>query len=107
MDMQVSTDYVRQGAGGTSDAATTALDNLRNSLDSSIHVAASHHGWASSSALQRCATAWENHMLDLAKQMNSMADGLQYAARDYDNTDQQIEEAMNRLHRGVSDLGKA
>jgi uncharacterized protein YukE len=107
MDMQVSTGHVRQGAGGTSDAARTALDNLRKSLDSSIHVAGGHHGWASAAALQRCATAWENHMFDLAKQMSSMADGLQDAARDYDNTEQQIEEAMNRLRRGVSDLGKA
>ncbi|MEV4437623.1 type VII secretion target [Streptomyces sp. NPDC049577] len=105
MDINVKTDLVRQGAGGTRTAAETAVDNLRRSLDSSDTAADSDHGWASAAALKRCATAWEDHMVDLAKQMGTMADHLRTAGNAYDTTDRQGRDALSRLQHGLADFG--
>lgn len=106
MDINVKTDYVRQGAGGTRSAAETALENLRRSLDSSETAADGHHGWASAAALKQCATAWEDHMVDLAKQMNTMAQNLHSSASAYDTTDHQAKDALSRLQHGLDDFGR-
>ncbi|GAA0420561.1 type VII secretion target [Streptomyces luteireticuli] len=106
MDISIKTDYVRLGAGGTQTAAETALENLRRSLDSSETAADDHYGWASAAALKQCAIAWENHMVDLAKQMNTMGEKLHSSANDYDTTDLQAKDALNRIQHGLTDLGR-
>ncbi|MEV4744228.1 type VII secretion target [Streptomyces sp. NPDC049555] len=103
-NINVGTTYVRQGAGGTRTAAETALENLGHSLDSSDTAADGHHGWTSAAALKQCATAWENHMVDLAKQMNTMAENLHSSANAYDATDLQAKDAISRLHHALSDF---
>ncbi|MFI1180667.1 type VII secretion target [Streptomyces sp. NPDC020799] len=105
MDMDVNAHYVRQGGRGTRSAAEQALEYLRKSLDSSDTAADGHHGWASAGALKRCATAWENHMVDLAKQMNTMAENLHSSANAYDTTDKQTRDAMNRIQHSLADFG--
>ncbi|MFE2547307.1 hypothetical protein ACFXGI_01885 [Streptomyces sp. NPDC059355] len=105
MDIDIKTYYVRQSAGGASSAAEKALENLRKSLDSSDTAADAHHGWSSAAALKRCATAWEDHMVDLGKQMNAMADNLHTTANAYDTTDAQAEDAFARLRHGLADFG--
>ncbi|MGT2532736.1 hypothetical protein ACU4GG_41005 [Streptomyces nojiriensis] len=99
MDIYIKTYYVRQSAGGASSAAEKALENLRKSLDSSDTAAGGHHGWASAAALKRCATAWEDHMVDLGNQMNTMADNLH-------TTDAQARDAFARLQSGLADFGR-
>ncbi|MER7466757.1 hypothetical protein [Streptomyces sp. NPDC097981] len=47
MDIDIKTHYVRQSAGGARTVAEEALENLRQSLDSSDTAADGHHGWAS------------------------------------------------------------
>ncbi|MDT0450535.1 type VII secretion target [Streptomyces hesseae] len=106
MDINIKTDYVRQGAGGAHAAADTALDNLRRSLDSSDTAADGHHGWTSAAALKQCATAWENHMVDLAKQMTTMAENLHGSANAYDTTDLQAKDGFSRLQHGLSEFGR-
>ncbi len=106
MDIDIKTDYVRQGAGGTRSAAHEALENLRRSLDSSESAADGHHGWASAAALKLCATAWEDHMVDLAKQMSTMAENLHSSANAYDTTDHQTKDALSRLRNGLDDFGR-
>ncbi|RKT08464.1 excreted virulence factor EspC (type VII ESX diderm) [Streptomyces sp. 3211.6] len=105
MDTDIKTYYVRQSAGGARSAAEEALDNLRRSLDSSDTAADGHHGWASAAALKRCASAWEDHMVDLGRQMNTMADHLHTTARSYDTTDAQARDAFTRLQHGLADFG--
>ncbi|MFF1556061.1 type VII secretion target [Streptomyces sp. NPDC058279] len=107
MDTDINTYYVRQGAGGARTAAGAALENLRRSLDSSDTAAGGHHGWASAAALKRCATAWEDHMVDLGKQMNTMADNLHTTAHAYDTTDAQAKDAFDRLRHGLGEFGGA
>ncbi|MFI0738139.1 type VII secretion target [Streptomyces sp. NPDC021100] len=104
VDISIETGYVRQGAGGTGSAAHSALENLRRSLDSSGTAADGGHGWASATALRQCAAAWENHMVDLARQMYTMADHLHGSANAYDATDGQATEALSRLHHGLSEF---
>ncbi|GLV96863.1 hypothetical protein Slala05_04950 [Streptomyces lavendulae subsp. lavendulae] len=106
VDVDIKTYYVRQSAGGASAAAEKALENLRKSLDSSDTAAAGHHGWDSAGALKRCATAWEDHMVDLGKQMNTMADNLHTTANAYDTTDAQAQDAFARLRNGLADFGR-
>lgn len=106
VDIDIKTQYVRQSAGGTNEAAAKALENLRRSLDSSDTAADGHHGWASAAALKRCATAWEDHMVDLGKQMDTMADNLHTTANAYDTTDAQAKDAFNRLRHGLADFGR-
>ncbi|MFI8259589.1 type VII secretion target [Streptomyces sp. NPDC085665] len=106
VDMDIKTYYVRQGAGGADAAAEKALENLRKSLDSSDTAADAHHGWASAGALKRCATAWEDHMVDLGRQMNTMADNLHTTANAYDTTDAQAHDAFGRLRHGLADFGR-
>ncbi|MFF3620787.1 type VII secretion target [Streptomyces sp. NPDC002467] len=106
MDIDIKTYYVRQSAGGASAAAEKALENLRKSLGSSDTAAGGHHGWASASALKRCATAWEDHMVDLGNQMNTMADNLHTTANAYDTTDAQARDAFARLQHGLADFGR-
>ncbi|MFF1342456.1 type VII secretion target [Streptomyces sp. NPDC058290] len=106
MDIDIKTQYVRQSAGGTNEAATKALENLRRSLDSSDTAADGHHGWASAAALKRCATAWEDHMVDLGKQMDTMAGNLHTTANAYDTTDFQAKDAFSRLQHGLADFGR-
>ncbi|MER8094303.1 type VII secretion target [Streptomyces goshikiensis] len=106
MDTDIKTYYVRHSAGGASSAAEKALENLRKSLDSSDTAADGHHGWASAGALKRCATAWEDHMVDLGKQMNTMAGNLHTTAHAYDTTDAQAEDAFNRLQHSLADFGR-
>ncbi|MBZ4319897.1 type VII secretion target [Streptomyces huiliensis] len=105
MDVDITTHQVRRGGNGTRTAAETAVENLGKSLDSSEKVAGNDHGWASAGALKRCAAAWENHMVDLAKQMNTMAENLHGAANDYDATDKQARDAARRLQHGLDDFG--
>ncbi|WP_405527393.1 type VII secretion target [Streptomyces avidinii] len=107
MDVDIKAYYVRQSAGGASSAAEKALENLRKSLDSSDTAAGGHHGWASAGALKRCATAWEDHMVDLGKQMNTMADNLHTTANAYDNTDAQAKDAFARLQHGLAHFGRS
>ncbi|GAA3048881.1 hypothetical protein GCM10020000_31620 [Streptomyces olivoverticillatus] len=45
-------------------------------------------------------------MVDLAKQMNTMAENLHGSANAYDTTDHQAKEAMSRLQHGLSDFGR-
>lgn len=106
MDVDIKTHYVRQSAGGARTVAEGALDNLRKSLDSSDTAADGHRGWASAGALKRCATAWEDHMVDLGKQMNTMADNLHTTAHAYDTTNAQAEDAFARLRHGLADFGR-
>ncbi|MBB4894674.1 hypothetical protein FHS39_003732 [Streptomyces olivoverticillatus] len=107
MDINIKTDQVRQGAGGTESAAHTALENLRRSLDSSDTAADGHHGWTAAAALKQCATAWEDHMVDLAKQMNTMAENLHSSANAYDATDLQEKDAISRIRHGLSEFGRS
>ncbi|MFJ6720919.1 MULTISPECIES: type VII secretion target [unclassified Streptomyces] len=105
MDVDIKTHYVRQSAGGARTIAEGALENLRRSLDSSDTAADGHHGWSSASALKGCATAWEDHMVDLGKQMNTMADNLHTTANAYDTTDAQAKDAFSRLRSGLAEFG--
>ncbi|MFD8413760.1 type VII secretion target [Streptomyces sp. NPDC059650] len=106
VDIDIKTYYVRKSAGGAESAAAKALENLRKSLDSSDTAADGHYGWASAAALKRCATAWEDHMVDLGKQMNTMADNLHTTANAYDTTDAQAKDAFSRLRSGLADFGR-
>lgn len=73
---------------------------------SSDTAADGHHGWASAAALKRCAATWEDHMVDLGKQMNTMADNLHTTANAYDTTDAQAKDAFGRLQHGLADFGR-
>ncbi|KOG85691.1 type VII secretion target [Streptomyces varsoviensis] len=105
MDIEIKTRQVRRGGEGTQSAAEKAMESLGKFFDSSETVAGNDHGWASAGALKRCATAWENHLIDLAKQMNRMAENLHRTANDYDATDRQARDAMRRLQHGLDDFG--
>lgn len=58
-------------------------------------------------ALKRCATAWEDHMVDLGKQMNTMAGNLHTTPNAYDTTDAQAKDAFARLQHGLADFGRS
>ncbi|MFJ4777182.1 hypothetical protein [Streptomyces sp. NPDC088762] len=45
-------------------------------------------------------------MVDLGKQMNTMADNLHTTANAYDTTDAQARDAFNRLQSGLADFGR-
>lgn len=107
VDVDIKTYSVRQSAGGARSAAEKVLENLRKSLDSSDMAVGGHHGRASAGALKRCATAWEDHMVDLGKQMDTMADNLHTTANAYDTTDAQAKDAFARLQHGLADFGKS
>ncbi|GAA3058727.1 hypothetical protein GCM10020000_46940 [Streptomyces olivoverticillatus] len=46
-------------------------------------------------------------MVDLAKQMNTMAENLHSSANAYDATDLQEKDAISRIRHGLSEFGRS
>lgn len=82
-----------------------ARERLRHSLDGSDTVQRNHaHGdWSSATEVKDCATAWENHMIDLIREMSSLGEKLRTSAQGYEGDDHYV----GGLFRGMQDLGRA
>lgn len=73
---------VKLAADNLQGAAKDARARLHHSLDSSDTVSTTHSGdgWTSPQELAACAHAWENHVIDLVNEMESLGEDLHAAA---------------------------
>jgi hypothetical protein len=94
---------VKQAGDDLSAAARTARKQVQHSLDSSDTVNASHAGggWSSAKELADCAHAWENHVIDLVGEMETLGEDLRNSSIDYFTEDYFVE----GLLLGLGDIG--
>ncbi|MFF3564379.1 type VII secretion target [Streptomyces sp. NPDC002574] len=103
-DVDIDTPAVRRTGDDMEALSRSATGRLGHALDSSQDLPYSAYGWRSAEELRACATAWEDHMVELAKRMNTLAHRLRDSADGYDAADA---EAESRLRAGLTELGKA
>lgn len=95
---------VQQAGDDLQSAARTARKRVSNSLDSSDTVNATHAGggWTSAKELADCAHAWENHVIDLIGEMETLGEDLRNSSIEYFTEDYFVE----GLLLGLGDLGE-
>lgn len=71
---------VKEAGDDLQAAARDARKRLHHSLDSSDTVNAHHAGWTSAKELADCGHAWENHVIDLVNEMESLGEDLRNSA---------------------------
>lgn len=73
---------VKEAGDDLQAAARDARKRLHHSLDSSDTVNTNHTGggWTSAKELADCAHAWENHVIDLVNEMESLGEDLRNSA---------------------------
>ncbi|WP_406478223.1 WXG100 family type VII secretion target [Streptomyces platensis] len=102
-DIRVDTAKVRSTGDDMKALSSDTQRRLSHVLDSSQDVYFDAMFWKSGNAVQSCHTAWQNHMIELAKKMGELGQRLQDSADGYDAADQ---EAVARLRAGMKDLGR-
>ncbi|MEU8780731.1 type VII secretion target [Streptomyces sp. NPDC048637] len=102
-DIRVDTAKVRSTGDDMKALSSDTQRRLSHSLDSSQDVYFDAMFWKSGNAVESCRTAWQDHMIELAKRMGELGQRLQDSADGYDAADQ---EAVARLRAGVKDLGR-
>lgn len=96
---------VKQAADDLQAAAKDARARLHHSLDSSDTVSTNHtgDGWTSPKELADCAHAWENHVIDLVSEMETLGQDLHDSAGSFANDDAFAGNLLN----GIDLLGDA
>ncbi|WP_157880050.1 type VII secretion target [Streptomyces natalensis] len=102
-DIRVDTAKVRSTGDDMQALSSDTQRRLSHVLDSSWEVYYDALLWKSGNAVTSCRTAWEDHMVELAKKMGELGQKLQDSADGYDAADQ---EAVSRLRAGMQDLGR-
>ncbi|MFC5246104.1 WXG100 family type VII secretion target [Streptomyces nigrescens] len=102
-DIRVDTAKVRSTGDDMKALSSDTQRRLSHSLDSSQDVYFDAMFWKSGNAVESCRTAWQDHMIELAKKMGELGQRLQDSADSYDAADQ---EAVARLRAGMQDLGR-
>ncbi|MFG2529327.1 WXG100 family type VII secretion target [Streptomyces sp. NPDC048516] len=102
-DIRVDTAKVRSTGDDMKALSSDTQRRLSHVLDSSQEVYYDAMFWKSGNAVMSCRTAWQDHMVDLAKRMGDLGQRLQDSADGYDAADQ---EAVARLRAGMKDLGR-
>ncbi|MFE7781398.1 WXG100 family type VII secretion target [Streptomyces nigrescens] len=102
-DIRVDTAKVRTTGDDMKALSSDTQRRLSHSLDSSQDVYFDAMFWKSGNAVESCRTAWQDHMIELAKKMGELGQRLQDSADGYDAADQ---EAVARLRAGMQDLGR-
>lgn len=90
--------------------ATTASANVRSSAGklggSTPKAISEHQGWESSAALQKCLTAWEKRLKDLAYEVQTIGENLGASTKAYQKADQEIVSQLNKLASQIEGLKK-
>lgn len=71
---------VKEAGDDLEAVARAARKRLHHSLDGGDTVKADHTGWTSAQELADCAHAWENHVIDLVTEMETLGQDLRDSA---------------------------
>lgn len=97
MTISVNPGALRKAADDVDDAVADAHENITNSLGPSTTAASANPGWLSSDALAGCRQAWSDHLVDVIKRTAQAAENLRESAKDYEDVERRVTEALEDL----------
>lgn len=95
----------RASKGATASTANvgSSADEIAGSTPDAIQL---HPGWESSAALQKCLTAWQRRLHDLAYEIQTIGLNLGASNEAYKKADQKLVKELEKLSSQIADGAK-